>query len=714
MSTLQTNSHEKAHAENMGDFISYIADIENLTPEQRAQDTDISQLDGLQNDLGLPTNHIDNTRYLHDDISMKGGNSKGERLPNTKGRYGLVMVNNKGEPVNIAARTPNNDNESPIISDTTQASAYAIGLMSHDSNWWLVTDLSDAVMLYAALAVNDPNVTVLACLNKSMFDMTLRHFSEVKTIHIMDTAQYKDRLVKRQAGINAIAHITIDSIISRLNEGDLIGDLITDADTIELEVLAWGEPEPLASDPSQPTPYPIDAFTGLLKKVVNAVAYYSQVPNAMAGQCVLGALAHMGQRFIDAPMGHGHQPASLMIIIEGESGSGKSQAMGLTHFKIREYERQQYDIYIKDIKKWDKDKAATPIKNMQAFLEANPKPKNPVTVFRDATIEPILDKFVSNEMYNASWTTDEAGQFFSGHTMKGDTAGNALSALTTMHSDGEISRLRSQKNAYAIAKTNAYHVRLTLVLMGQRVVLEGALTDPLMNEQGFLARALISCPEDLRGKRTLDDMQRIKDNPHDNPNLIEYWTRCQNLLTPFLGNIPRGLDSKDSPRIKIQWADDQAEQVFYQHMQGIENRQAKGKEFEYLKGYASRMAENASRIASLMAYFEGRETITTDDITRSFTLVEYSTAERLRYLDATPQGVQNDSEKLSSWLVDKTKHKIPPIINRTDVFNGAPKPMRKNNKVLQNELDNLESMGHIKQMEDGKKKVIYINPKLFI
>jgi len=101
------------------------------------------------------------------------------------------------------------------------------------------------------------------------------------------------------------------------------------------------------------------------------------------------------------------------------------------------------------------------------------------------------------------------------------------------------------------------------------------------------------------------------------------------------------------------------------------------------------MAENASRIASLMAFFEGRKTITTDDITRAFMLVEYSTSERLRYLDATPQGEQNDSEKLSSWLVDKARCKNQPILNRTDAYNGAPKPMRKNNKVLQNELDNL-------------------------
>ena len=79
----------------------------------------------------------------------------------------------------------------------------------------------------------------------------------------------------------------------------------------------------------------------LLRRVIEAVAYYAQVPLAMAGQCVLGSLAHMGQRFIDAPFGHSHMPASLILITEGESGSGKTQAMGLTHFKIKEYERQQ-------------------------------------------------------------------------------------------------------------------------------------------------------------------------------------------------------------------------------------------------------------------------------------------------------------------------------------------------------------------------------------
>ena len=96
-------------------------------------------------------------------------------------------------------------------------------------------------------------------------------------------------------------------------------------------------------------------------------------------------------------------------------------------------------------------------------------------------------------------------------------------------------------------------------------------------------------------------------------------------------------DTQGRPqRIKMQWADHQAEQTFYKHMQGIENRQARGQTLEYLKAYASRMAESASRIAALMAFFDRRKVINTDDITRAFMLVEYSTAERLRYLDVTP------------------------------------------------------------------------------
>ena len=701
-----TTTQQKAHANSTG-FLELLSSFDAATRQGLASDDTLTSLYDLNQQLSIERKLLS----IDSNISISTGIDTGTIAP-TAGTIGLVLSNNQDKPVTLASMTPNS-NQKPLIIDRVQPSALIIGTLDSTSEIIAIDSLDDAVTLAQRL-IND-NVTILASLDSLLFNSTVKHFAEAYPVTIFSTIDKKDKVCKALAGANIKAVITVFDVLLQLDNHSTYADILADDDTtiIDLQAEIWGEPEPLANDPSNPTPYPINAFNGLLQNVVKAVAHYSQVPDAMAGQCVLGALAHMGQRFIDAPMGHGHMPASLILITEGESGSGKTQAMGLTHFKIKEYERQQYTDYLSDVATWESDKAALKGKEQATFIDENPKPKNPKTLFDDATIEPILDRFISGEMNNASWTTDEAGQFFNGHTMTGDTAGSALSALTKLWSDGEVSRLRSQKSAYATPQTDAHNVRMTLLLQGQRVVLEQALTDPLMNGQGFLARALIACPPDLRGKRIWDNPQRRNDSPYDNPHLIEYWSRCHALLDPLPAKDPAS--STGTPqRIKMQWANQQAEQAFYEHMQAIENRQANGQTLEYLKAYASRMAENASRIAALMAFFDGRKVITTDDIKRAFMLVEYSTAERLRYLDATPTGEQNDSEKLSSWLVDKVMGKNPPMLNRTDAYNGAPKPMRKNNKILQNELDNLESMGHIRQMEDGKKKVIYINPKLLI
>ncbi|WP_423814120.1 DUF3987 domain-containing protein [Psychrobacter sp. 219-2-C] len=700
--TLQTNTHEKARAFSAG--LDMIGRFNAATRQGLADDNILLNLYNLCEQLGIQ----DRLLHLDSDITITTGLDTGKREL-TENTIGLVLNNNQDQPVTLASVTPNS-NQKPIIIDRMQPSALIIGTLSNDRELIAIDNLDDAVTLAYYLMAD--NVTLLVSLDKLLFNGMVSHFAESYPVTIFTTLDEKDKACQPFKGANVKGVITgARTLLEHLEYGELsYREILTLDDTtiLDLQAEIWGEPEPLANDPSKPTPYPINAFTGLLRQVIEAVAYYAQVPLAMAGQCVLGALAHMGQRFIDAPMGHGHMPASLILITEGESGSGKTQAMGLTHFKIKEYERQQYGNYLDDLAAWDSEKAGLKGKELAQFLEDNPRPQNPKNLFDDATIEPILDRFISGEMNNASWTTDEAGQFFNGHTMTGDTAGSALSAITKLYSDGEVSRLRSQKSAYATPQTDAHNVRMTLLLQGQRVVLEQALTDPLMNGQGFLARALIACPEDLRGHRIWDDEKRRNDSPYDNPDLIAYWSRCQSLLDPLPAHLPN--DSTGTPqRIKMQWAEG-AEQTFYKHMQAIENRQAQGQALEYLKAYASRMAENASRIASLMAFFEGRKAITTDDIARAFMLVEYSTSERLRYLDATPTDEQNDSEKLSGWLVDKARGKKPPILNKSFVSQNAPNTLR--GKKLNSLLDDLESMGHVRLESEGRRRLVLINPKL--
>ena len=703
MTTTSTDTHEKAHAFSAG--FEMISRFDAATRQGLADDNILLNLYNLSEQSCSQ----DKLLHLDSDITITTGFDIGKTAP-TAGTIGLVLSNNQDQPVTLASVKPNSNHE-PLIIDRMQPSALIIGTLDSGNELIAIDDVLEDVIKLAYYLIAD-NVTLLVSLDKLLFNSMVSHFAEVYPVTIFTTLDQKDKACKPFKGANVKAIVTSDrNVLEHLEYGNLsYRDILALDDTtiLDLQAEIWGEPEPLANDPSKPTPYPINAFTGLLRRVIELVAYYAQVPLAMAGQCVLGSLAHMGQRFIDAPFGHSHMAACLILITEGESGSGKTQAMGLTHFKIKEYERQKYASYLDDVSTWESDKASLKGKELSTFLDENPKPQNPKTLFDDATIEPILDRFISGEMSNASWTTDEAGQFFNGHTMTGDTAGSALSAITKLYSDGEVSRLRSQKSAYATPQTDAHGVRMTLLLQGQRVVLEQALTDPLMNGQGFLARALIACPEDLRGQRTWDDEQRRNDSPYDNPDLIAYWSRCHSLLDPLPASLPN--DSTGTPqRIKMQWADG-AEQVFYKHMQAIENRQAQGQTLEYLKAYASRMAENASRIASLMSFFDERKVVTIDDITRAFMLVEYSTAERLRYLDATPTGEQNDSEKLSCWLVDKAKDKRPPILNKSFVTQNAPNALR--GKKLNGLLEDLQSVGHIRLESDGRRRLVCINPKL--
>ena len=645
-------------------------------------------------------------------VSIATGEHGGGYQP-TIGTVALPLQNKDYEVVSLLCIRPNvTGSNRYYVTDTSQPCAVFLGVPNASHELVITDNLADGVALAGYFLAS--KVTVLVSPTKALFTDTVKHFAQDATVTIFPDISHKDKMSKLLAGHNVKMVIPDLMIMAHVEANVSYAEVLSYADTkvIELEQSGWGDPEPLANDPSQPTRYPIEAWSPILRKAIEAIAYYTQVPLAMAGQSVLGAIAHIGQAHIDAPMGSEHKPTSLIIITEGESGTGKTQVMGLSHFKIDQHEKLLYSNYLSDISSWENNLLSLKGKDRAAFLDENPKPPNPVTMFDDATIEPLIDRFVDGEMYNASLSTDEAGQFFNGHTMKSDTAGSALGAITKLYSSGIAGRTRSQKNAYANPRTKAYDVRMTFLLQGQRVVLEKALTDPLMSGQGFLARAMIACPEDLRGKRVWNDPKRRNDRPHDNPCLIDYWSRCQILLDPLPANLPS--DSTGAPnRIKMQWANNEAVQAFEDGMQAIENRQANGQVLEYLKAYASRMAENATRIASLMAFFDGRKTITTDDITRAFMLVEYSTAERLRYLDATPTGEQNDSEKLSCWLVDKARGKNPHKLSRTYIANNAPNPMRKNTKLLQNELDKLESAKHIKQEVEGRSKVILINPKLY-
>ena len=447
---------------------------------------------------------------------------------------------------------------------------------------------------------------------------------------------------------NAIASVT-----SVLNDMGLLSpyDGLDSPQGIE-----WGEPEPLEDTNTPATRYPIEAWPPMLQGVIKAVAYHAQVSEALAGQCVLGALSTIGQRYVNAPeLGNKFMPASLFLITEAESGEGKSQATSLTHWAIDEWEKAAYTRYEIELAEWesDRDSQATP-KDKNLFMATVPKPIAQTIMLKDATTESMIEAYVIDRQKNLSWTTDEAAQFLNGHSMKADTAGGALGTLTRLYDGTPIVRKRSRGGKAATDKTHAYDCRLTLDLQGQRVVLIEAITNPLLRGQGFLARFMFACPESMQGKRVWNSPERLNSDPQSDPQLQSYWQRCKVLLDPTPGTIQIDIITGQPIRFNTPFANYDAKKALADYRQAIENRLSDGEAFYHLKAFANRLAQNASRISTLWAFFDGREVVTADDIERASMLTEYSINEHLRYMhvksNESPHSVQ-----LLEWLIKRYK-----------------------------------------------------------
>ncbi|ATQ84448.1 hypothetical protein KSH_00640 [Moraxella osloensis] len=629
----------------------------------------------------------------------------------TANSIGVMLFDEHYQPSNLAIFPLNNAEPFPLHG--LENDCFILG---NGGQVVAVASLDTAIELYPYLTING-EYSLIAPFKDWQFERMVKAHASHSQVTLFTDYPTGKQLETTFKGYNVRLVATVDTITD-LVTNYLLDEIINDPNkepalqtkVKELNGIEWGEPEPLEDTNPTPTRYPIEAWQGVLRQAVEAIAYHAQVPLAMAGQCILGALSTIGQRYINAPMGHEHKPACLYLITEGESGSGKTQANKYSHYSITKWEKNAYQLFVERLQEWEADRNALKGGERTHYEATVPKPTNESMIVTDATIEAVLDKFIIDGLPNQSWTTSEAGQFLNGHSMKSDTAGNALSSLTSVWSGDPVSRLRSQRGKNAIPFTNAYDARLTLDIMGQRVILEPALNDPLMNGQGFLPRCLIACPESLIGSRQWATPERMNQSPYDDPRLLAYWARCDILLDPPQTEITRDITGKEV-RFNMPFADQQARQTLANFQDEIEGRQAKGRALEYLRAFASRMAENASRIASLMAFFDCQKSVSVDYLERAFMLVEYSIAERLRYLEAKPTE-KTDSQKLIDWIVKQCKVKGVTQLSYADTQSKVnPKHLRaKANFELC--INVLSDKKYIQVITLDNTRYIEVNPSL--
>jgi hypothetical protein len=517
--------------------------------------------------------------------------------------------------------------------------------------------------------------------------------------------QNQDLFVKLDESFNALQSKQIKKFL--LEKIDEVKHTITSETFIQNPINQWGELVPLQVASLAKAAYPIDTLPSLVKEAAIAISEHVQAPIAMTAQCVIGAISHIAQARVNAPNKFIPQgePCSLYLLTEGQSGSRKSTSRNMADQAILQHERKRYELYRHELEQWKSGHAGLNKKDREAYLTANPPPQDPSTLFSDITLESIAGLYIDGILNNASIASDEAGQFFGGYTMKGDSRNQAIGGYAKLFDDGFVERTRSKSNLNGSGR--AYDVRLTFNLQGQHEVLADALKDSGLRGQGFLPRFILTVPENLAGTRLQDEAYRAK-NANTDHRLLAYWARCKYLLDEY----PRPLAGQEQYNgryvIPMNGEAKKINDAFYDL---FESMQGAGKRYEYLQEFASRASQLARRLATVFAYFEGLPYIDAKTLKGACEVVKHSLNEWASYADIEVK-TESDAQRLIKWLIGKCVQQKTNKLTYSYMQTSCPRPMQKNKNILEMIIQQLEDSNHIKVESLGRTRYVVINPIL--
>ena len=463
-------------------------------------------------------------------------------------------------------------------------------------------------------------------------------------------------------------------------------------------------PQPLVREVAPGAAYPVTSL-GPLRAVVEAVQGMTLAPVAIPAASALAVASLAVQGFADVRTLGGTSPTSLYALTIARSGERKSACDKPLMAPLREFECEQAQTQRDATQSWtnahalwkgERDcilQAARKGKGekrteAQADLEAlGPEPEAPSSVDRTVT-EPTfegLTKLFAHGQPSLGLFSDEGGQFLGGHAMNGENRQKTLAAFNDLWQGNPIRRTRSGDGHATL-----YGRRLAVHLMVQPTVARGFMSDPLAADTGFLPRFLISEPPSAIGTRMQANSMR------DDVELAKFGTRLREILeTP----MPMDLETRElQPRV-LELASD-ARGLLVTFSDELEAAQAPGGGFAHISGTASKVAEQAARVAGVLTLWGNLQAseVQSGDMAHAITLARYYLSEASRLSNAANVSAEIDkAETLRQWLLGAWSHSE---ITTREVVRLGPNSLRESPKAKA-ALAILEEHGWLVPLEPG-------------
>lgn len=440
------------------------------------------------------------------------------------------------------------------------------------------------------------------------------------------------------------------------------------------EISSHLSPEPLVRDRQKGLPLPI-AHLGPLRAPTEALATLTQAPPEIGFQSLLAVASLAAQGLADVETLAGSAPLSLFLLTVAASGERKSTCDKLATVSIRSWEEAQWadylhrrnayeaevEIFERMRRKSIKERCGDEV--IESPLPQAPQaPIAPRKILSDVTWEGLLHHFEEGDP-SIGIFSDEGGQLFGGHAMSRENMLKTGAGLSKLWDAAPLNRTRAGQSLATFR-----HRRGALHLMMQAGVAESVFANEVLRDQGLLSRCLIAWPESRIGTRFIaengaSDLARTAAED----TMMAFHARIRSLLsrpTPVRDD-PRELDPA-LLRLALE-----ARSMIARFANEVERQQADGKDLAHIRGFASKAAEQAARIAGVLTWLGNAEAseVTPEVMGDAIAITAWYLSEAQRALDSgAADPAMEQADALRIWL--KTKLTDRPFDKRMIVRRG--------------------------------------------
>ena len=485
----------------------------------------------------------------------------------------------------------------------------------------------------------------------------------------------------------------------------------------------WPTPQPLTVK-LDPAPYPVEALPPSIRAAVEEVQGFVKAPVPLVASSALAAVSLAVQAHFDVERAPGLSgPVGLFLLTIADSGERKSTCDGAFTVAIRKYEVEQaeaakpvlkehraafgaWEAKVSGLKdgiraaaKGGKDSHLLECRLADLEREKPEPPRVPRMVYGDATPE-SLKWNLAKEWPSGGVVSSEAGIVFGSHGMSQESAMRNLSTLNQLWDGADIATERRTSESFTVRGA-----RLTMALQVQGPTLRTFMeqSGALARGSGFLARFLVACPESTQGNRPFTEP------PVSWPRRDAFNGRIAAILDR---PAPIGPNGALSPAMLTFTAETKAAWVAF-HDQ-IEGQLGEGGDYRDVRDVASKIADNAARLAALFHVFDGAygSAVGLEHFRSAARIAEWHLNESRRFFGemALPAGLA-DAGRLESWLIQRISRMGDDLVSTKDVQQFGPAGLREKAKI-DAAMAELEELGRAQRLHEGRRKFIAVNPAL--